>query len=58
MEFLLPRGDSYQIETLAHRKQNVDSELICLRNTKPILDTKVYKAVIQVGMDYRYHQTE
>ena len=49
MGVLLLRGDGYQHTTVAHRKRSVNRELIGLHNANPILDTRVYKAVLPHG---------
>ena len=49
MEVLLPRGDGYHNTKVAHMNQNVDGDLIDLRNANLILDTTVYDAVFPGG---------
>ena len=49
MEVLLPRGYGFHRTTVAHIKRNVDVELIGLHNANPILDTRVYEAVLPHG---------
>ena len=49
MELILLRGYGYQREIVAHRKRSADGELIGLRKTNPILDTRVYKALFPGG---------
>ena len=49
IEFILPRGDEYQGATLEQRKRNINEELIGLRNSNPILNTRVYEAVLSGG---------
>ena len=49
MEVLLPRGGWYQRTIVAHRKRDVDDELIVLCNSNPISDNRVYEAVFIGG---------
>ena len=43
MEIPLSLGDGYQRATVAHRKRNINGELISIRNNNPILDTSTYE---------------
>ena len=42
-------GDGYQRATVVHSKNNVDEELILLHNCNPILNNRVYEAVLPGG---------
>ena len=46
MEVLIPRGDGYHIATVAHIKRNVHGELIGIRISNPIFDTRLYETVL------------
>ena len=49
MEVLLPIEDGYQRTIVAHRKCNLNGELIGIRNAKPIFYTRMYESLVPDG---------